>query len=58
MSKFQEKIQNAVKALANNMVDKETREWPPACLLLTYQPKRPDSQTNASVAEETVAEKA
>ena len=44
MNKLQEKIQNAAKTLANNMVGKETREWPPQCFALVYQPMRPETK--------------
>lgn len=44
MNKLQEKIQSVASTLANSMVDKETREWPPACLFFTYQPMRPETE--------------
>lgn len=43
MNKMQEKIHNAVRSIACNMAEKEPREWPPKCLILTYQPMRPSS---------------
>ena len=41
MKKLQEKMVNVFSKAANSMVDKETREWPPKCYMLTYQPARP-----------------
>lgn len=43
MNKMQEKIHNAVRSIACNMAEKEPREWPPKCLILTYQPMRPET---------------
>lgn len=51
MNKFQEKIKNAANAMANNMVAKEAREWPPACLFFAYQPMRPNTQNDLSQEE-------
>ncbi len=50
MNKLQEKIYSAASTLANHMADKETREWPPQCLLFAYQPMRPETQANENAA--------
>lgn len=57
MYKIQEKIHNVIRSLACNMADKEPREWPPQCLVITYQPMRPNTpavtdDTNWSTTEE------
>ena len=41
MNRIKEKIKHATKVVISNMVDQETREWPPKCLILAYQPVRP-----------------
>lgn len=45
MNKIFERIHNVVRSMACNMVDQETREWPPKCLVLIYQPKRPETNS-------------
>lgn len=42
MNTIQEKVHDVIRSLACNMADKEPREWPPRCLVLTYQPMRPE----------------
>lgn len=34
-------INNALRLSVNKMIDGETREWPPKCLVFAYQPQRP-----------------
>lgn len=41
MKKLQEKMLKAFSKAANSMAEKEPREWPPKCYMLTYQPARP-----------------
>ena len=43
MNKMHEAIHNVVRSIACNMAEKEPREWPPQCLILTYQPMRPET---------------
>lgn len=45
MKKLQEKMVKVFSKVANDMADKETREWPPKCYMLTYQPARPHHVT-------------
>lgn len=39
--KISTKLQDVVKSLTTKMIDQDTREWPPHCLLFSYQPMRP-----------------
>lgn len=41
MKNMQEKIKNLPKTLITKMVKQDADEWPPTCLLLAYQPTRP-----------------
>lgn len=41
MKKLQEKMLKAFSKAANHMAEKEPREWPPKCYIITYQPVRP-----------------
>ena len=41
MRNIEEKIKGVAKNMINAMLKKEPREWPPECLALLYQPKRP-----------------
>lgn len=34
-------VNNALRSSFSKMIDGETREWPPKCLMFTYQPRRP-----------------
>lgn len=46
MNKMQEKIHNVVRSIACNMAEKEPREWPPQCFIISYQPLRPEINPN------------
>lgn len=35
---------NLAKTLANRMIEHDTYDWPPVCILITYQPERPIKQ--------------
>lgn len=52
MEKLQTKMVKVLSGIANSMVDKETREWPPKCFLLTYQPTRPGKKLKAEIHQE------
>lgn len=39
-----EKIKNTARSLAEAMIDGDTREWPPECPFILYQPERPAKQ--------------
>ena len=43
MKKMQEIIHNAVRSIACNIAEKEPREWPPQCFIISYQPMRPET---------------
>jgi len=49
MNKMQEKIHNAIRSMACNMAAKEPREWPPQCLIIAYQPMRPETKPEEKV---------
>lgn len=49
MNKLQTKIHSALTALAGNMADREPRGWPPECLVITYQPMRPETKQEEKV---------
>lgn len=34
-------VNNALRSSFSKMIDGETREWPPKCLVFAYQPQRP-----------------
>lgn len=46
------KSKNFVKHLITSMIDKETREWPPHCVSLLYQPVRPVSNWKSGASIE------
>lgn len=39
-------VNNALRSTFNKMIDGDTREWPPRCLMFTYQPQRPKNPSN------------
>lgn len=39
-------VNDALRSSFNKMIDGETREWPPKCLVFTYQPQRPKNISN------------
>ncbi len=41
MNKLQEKIKAASKDMIDQMIGRESRGWPPGCLVISYQPERP-----------------
>lgn len=41
MKNMHEKIKNLPKTLITKMVMQDSDEWPPTCMLLAYQPARP-----------------
>ncbi len=52
MTLTQKAINNLSKKLVTKMVDKEPREWPPTCILLSYQPVRPLAKVEAPSTHE------
>ena len=54
MTNATEKIKNLARNLATAMIDGESREWPPECPFVLYQPKRPNNgvDTEKAVASE------
>ena len=40
---MQERIRNLPRTLITKMVKQDADEWPPTCLLLAYQPTRPQN---------------
>lgn len=49
MEKLQTKILKTISMAANSMAEKESREWPPGCIFLSYQPVRPCSEKESKV---------
>lgn len=43
MIQFKTMVNNALRASFSKLIDGETREWPPKCVVFTYQPRRPKS---------------
>ena len=41
MIQLRRAVNNTLRSSFNKMIDGETREWPPKCLVFTYQPQRP-----------------
>lgn len=41
MNKFQNKLAEVTRKIVSGMAEDESREWPPTCLILAYQPIRP-----------------
>ena len=41
MVQLRRAVNNTLRSSFNKMIDGETREWPPKCLVFTYQPQRP-----------------
>ncbi len=41
MKNMQEKLKKLPQTIINKMVKQDSDEWPPTCLLLAYQPVRP-----------------
>lgn len=39
-------MNNVLRSSITKMIDGETREWPPKCLMFTYQPQRPKNISN------------
>lgn len=35
------KTEKLIKSAISNLIERETREWPPKCLSFAYQPMRP-----------------
>ena len=45
MANYTEKLKKLSSALAANMVDRDSDEWPPFCSMFAYQPEHPSLQT-------------
>ena len=41
MRNMKEKVNSAATSIIGTMLKKDPREWPPDCIFLLYQPKRP-----------------
>lgn len=41
MKKATETIKGMLSGLVSNMIEGDTREWPPTCAVIIYQPLRP-----------------
>ena len=39
-------VNSALRSSFSKMIDGETREWPPKCLVFAYQPQRPKNISN------------
>lgn len=39
-------VNNALRSSFSRMIDGETREWPPKCVMFLYQPQRPKDLSN------------
>ena len=39
-------VNNALRSSFNKMIDGETREWPPKCVMFLHQPQRPKNTSN------------
>lgn len=46
MKNLKETVKQVIKTLVTNMVEQDSREWPPTCLLFAYQPERPPYHLN------------
>ena len=44
MKKATDVVKKMLSSLATTMIDGDTREWPPTCAVLLYQPVRPYSK--------------
>ncbi len=43
MKTIKEQAHDLTKALVDQMIEKDSRGWPPGCLLFAYQPERPQN---------------
>lgn len=41
MENVQAKAKKVLSSLVNAMIDHDNEEWPPECIMFTYQPVRP-----------------
>ncbi len=46
------KLQETIKTAINKMVTVEPREWPPTCMLISYQPVRPEVDIDEEVQKD------
>lgn len=47
-----EKMSALAKQLANAMIEHDSDEWPPDCIIFTYQPVRPTSSDNSTAVND------
>lgn len=50
-------VNNALRSSFNKMIDGETREWPPKCLVFTYQPQHPKYISKPEKISDAVTQK-
>ncbi len=51
MQALNDAFKKALSKLTEAVVDGETREWPPKCTYIFYQPQRPCARIEANEAE-------
>lgn len=50
-------VNNALRSSFNKMIDGETREWPPKCVMFLHQPQRPKNITNSEKISDATTQK-
>ena len=50
-------VNNALRSSFNKMIDGETREWPPKCVMFLHQPQRPKSTGNTEKISDIATQK-
>lgn len=50
-------VNDALRSTFSRMIDGDTREWPPRCLLFTYQPQRPKITGNTGKTYDAATQK-
>ena len=53
MKNATKKINEMLKGMAQTMIEGDSREWPPTCSILIYQPMRPEAREITEQAEES-----
>ena len=51
MGKLSEKSEEKIAKAVKKMIEQARSEWPPLCLGLLYQPKRPQKVKNSATPE-------
>lgn len=57
MIRLKPMVNKALRSTFSRMIDGDTREWPPRCLMFTYQPQRPKSICNPNKTSDAVKSK-